>query len=142
MSDERRNAETVRRYFDGCQSGVYDDLMPTLDPDVVHYFLPLSFPPIRGADALARYWIKYKQALDPLWRIDHLLAHGDEVVIEWSCQFTSPVTRRRIMNRGCEWYVMRRNRIAEVRAYFIADPSERVELATFPYAERGYLAVG
>ncbi len=102
MSDERRNAETVRRYFDGCQSGVYDDLMPTLDPDVVHYFLPLSFPPIRGADALARYWIKYKQALDPLWRIDHLLAYGDEVVIEWSCQFTSPATRRRVMNRGCE----------------------------------------
>jgi SnoaL-like domain len=64
--------------------------MSTLDPDVVHYFLPLSFPPIRGADALARYWIKYKQALDPLWRIDHLLAHGDEVVIKWSCQFTPP----------------------------------------------------
>ena len=37
---------------------------------------------------------------------------------------------------------MRRNRIAEVRAYFIADPSESVELATFPYAEHGYLAVG
>ena len=55
MSDDARNAETVRRYFDGCQSGAYDDLIPTLDPDVMHYFLPTKFPPIRGADALARY---------------------------------------------------------------------------------------
>jgi hypothetical protein len=33
---------------------------------------------------------------------------------------------------------MRDARIAEVRAYFLAG-SDRTELATFPYAARGYL---
>jgi hypothetical protein len=43
------------------------------------------------------------------------------------------------MNRGTEWYVLRQGRIAEVRAYFIAGPGSSSELATFPYADRGYL---
>jgi hypothetical protein len=43
------------------------------------------------------------------------------------------------MARGTEWYVMREARIAEVRAYFIADSSADSELAAFPYAQRGYL---
>jgi hypothetical protein len=34
---------------------------------------------------------------------------------------------------------MRDGRIAEVRAYFIADSAANAELATFPYAQRGYL---
>jgi hypothetical protein len=43
------------------------------------------------------------------------------------------------MARGTEWYVMRDGRIAEVRAYFIADSAANAELAAFPYAQRGYL---
>jgi hypothetical protein len=43
------------------------------------------------------------------------------------------------MARGTEWYVVRVGRIAEVRAYFIADSTANAELATFPYAQRGYL---
>jgi hypothetical protein len=43
------------------------------------------------------------------------------------------------MARGSEWYIMRDGRIREVRAYFIASPESSIELATFPYAERGYL---
>jgi ketosteroid isomerase-like protein len=42
--------------------------------------------------------------------------------------------------RGAEWYVMRNGRIAEVRAYFIADAHASTELAGFPYARRGYSA--
>jgi hypothetical protein len=34
---------------------------------------------------------------------------------------------------------MREGRIAEVRAYFIADSAASAELATFPYAQRDYL---
>jgi hypothetical protein len=36
---------------------------------------------------------------------------------------------------------MREARIAEVRAYFIADADANAELATFPYAERRYLTM-
>jgi hypothetical protein len=39
---------------------------------------------------------------------------------------------------GREWYVMRDAKILEVRAYCILNTEHSVELATFPYAARGY----
>lgn len=139
MASEARNIEVVRRYFDGCNSGDVQDLMSTLDPDVTHYFLPPTFPPIRGAEHLANYWRKYKEVLNPVWSIDHIIARDDEVVSEWSNTWSPPGTGVRRMARGSEWYIMRDHRILEVRAYFMADSEADVELATFPYAERGYL---
>jgi ketosteroid isomerase-like protein len=136
---ESRNMVVVRAYFDGCNTGNLEDLIATLTPDVAHYFLPSSFPPIKGAEHLARYWRKYKLALDPLWSIDRLIASGDEVVNEWSCLWSPPGSDARRMARGTEWYVMRDNKIAEVRAYFSANPDLDTELATFPYGARGYL---
>ena len=62
----------VRRYFDGCNSGDLDVLLGTLTQDVVHYFLDPKFPPIRGAEHLAKYWRKYKTVLDPIWSIDRI----------------------------------------------------------------------
>ncbi len=39
------NISVVLKYFhDGCNSGDLDVLLSTLDPDVVHYFLPARFP--------------------------------------------------------------------------------------------------
>jgi hypothetical protein len=136
---EAHNIEVVRKYYDGCNTGDLEVLLSTFTPDVTHYFLPSSFPPIRGAERLAGYWRKYKQPLNPIWSIDHIIARDDEVVIEWSCLLTPPGVQTRLMNRGTEWYIMRDGRIAEVRAYFIADPNSSVELNTFPYAGRGYL---
>jgi hypothetical protein len=101
-------------------------------------FLPSSFPPIHGAEALARHWKWWKDNLDPVWAHDHLIASGDELVSEWSVIFTPPGSDKRLINRGTEWYVMRDARILEVRAYFIVSAEESVELATFPYTERGY----
>jgi len=138
---EERNIETVRRYYDGCNSGDLDVLLSTLTPDVVHYFLPPRFPPIRGAEHLARYWRKYKNLLNPIWSIDHILARDDEVVIEWSCVWTPKDTERRILMRGTEWYIMRGGRIAEVRAYFMYDETDSTEITGFPYLERGYPAI-
>ena len=136
---EAANIDAVRRYFDGCNSGDLDALLGTLDPDVVHYFLAPKFAPIRGAGHLARHWRKFKTALDPVWSIDRIVAQDREVVSEWSCIWTPQQTRRRILMRGCEWYVMRDARIAEVRAYFIHDDCADTGLVGFPYVERGYL---
>ncbi len=116
-------------------------LRGTLAPDVVHYFLPTRFPPIRGAEHLAKYWRKYKLVLDPDWSIDHIIAQGDQVVSEWSCIWTPPETHKRLMLRGSEWYLMRGGKIAEVRAYFMHDDNGNTELTGFPYGERSYLAL-
>lgn len=137
---ESHNLSVVQKYFNGCNSGDLDALLGTLDPGVVHYFLPTRFPPIRGAEHLARYWRKFKNLLDPVWRIDHIMGRNDEVVSEWSCLWTPRGTSRRLMMRGTEWYVMHEGRIAEVRAYFLHEDATDAELIGFPYSEHDYLA--
>lgn len=136
---EAANIAVVRKYFDACNTGELGDLRGTLADDVVHYFLPARFMPIRGADHLARHWRKFKTLLDPVWSIDHIIAQGDEVVSEWSCIWTPRETKKRVIMRGSEWYVMRDGRIAEIRAYHIHDDAGHAGLTGFPYAERGYL---
>ncbi len=134
-----QNTAVVLRYFDGCNTGELKDLLATIDPDVVHYFLPEQFKPIHGAEHLAKYWRKFKLVLNPSWKIDHIIAQGDEVVSEWSCLWTPEGTSQRLMMRGTEWYVMRHGRIAEVRAYFAYSDKLSTELTSFPYGDRGYL---
>jgi ketosteroid isomerase-like protein len=115
---EATNIQVVRKYFAGCNTGELADIMATLEPDVVHFFLPNRFPPIRSAEQLARYWRAYKLALDPVWSVDHAIAQGNEVVSEWSCIWTPKGAQDRLILRGSEWYVMRDGKIAEIRAYF------------------------
>jgi hypothetical protein len=133
------NVQVVLDYFEGCNSGELDALLPTLDPDVVHYFLPVIHKPIRGAEHLSRYWRKFQQVYAPVWRIDHTIASGNEVVSEWSCSYTPRGKDYRRMFRGTEWYVMKAARIAEVRAYYEYDENRDCELTGFPYSGRGYL---
>ena len=139
-SVQEHNISVVLKYFDGCNTGNLEDLLSTLDPDVIHYFLPEQFKPIRGAQHLAKYWRKFKNVLNPIWKIDHIVAQDNEVVSEWSCSWTPEGTDSRLMMRGSEWYVMREGRIAEVRAYFAYSDKLNTELTGFPYGDRGYLA--
>jgi hypothetical protein len=44
------------------------------------------------------------------------------------------------MMRGSEWYLMREDRIAEVRAYFGYSDKFNTELTGFPYGARDYFA--
>lgn len=136
------NVAVVRRYYDACNAGDLGALLGTLTPDAVHYFLPGRFAPVRGAEHFARYWVKNRKEFDARWSVDHVLAQGDEVVVEWSMFWTPKGAPRRIVTRGTEWYVMRGGRIAEVRAYFLSDSGGDTELAGFPYAQRGYPATG
>ncbi len=101
MNDvETTNIAVVRKYFDGCNTGNLDDLLITLAPNVRHYFLPPSFPPIAGAEHLARYWRKYKHAPDPLWSIDRIIASGLEVVNAEPATF--PYAQRGYLPRSCQ----------------------------------------
>lgn len=63
---EASNIAVVLRYFDGCNSGDLDELLSTLAPDVVHYFLPKGFLTIQGAMHLAKFWQKYKRLPQPI----------------------------------------------------------------------------
>ncbi len=139
-SVEEHNISVVLKYFDGCNTGILEDLLSTLDPEVIHYFLPEQFKPIRGAQHLAKYWRKFKIRLNPIWKIDHIIAQDNEVVSEWSCQWTPEGTDLRLMMRGSEWYLMREGRISEVRAYFGYSDKSNTELTDFPYGARGYVA--
>ena len=133
------HVEVVLTYFKGCDKGDVAQMMRTLEDDVIHYFLPQVHRPIHGAEHLALYWRKFHQIYHPTWKIDHTIASGHEVVSEWSCAYTLPSNGNRMMFRGTEWYVMRNQRIAEVRAYYQYDESRDCQLKDFPYAERGYL---
>jgi ketosteroid isomerase-like protein len=137
MSDP--NIATVLAYFDACNTGDLDAFRQTLHDNVVHYFLPEAHKPIRGADHLAKYWSKFRLIYDPVWRIDHAIGSGEEVVSEWSCAYTLPASGRRMLFRGTEWYVLSVSRIAEVRAYYHYDESRDSELTGFPYIQRSYL---
>lgn len=141
-SIQEHNIAVVLKYFEGCNSGSLDDLLSTLDSDVIHYFLPGQFQPIRGSEHLAKYWRKFKSLLNPIWKIDHIIAQDNEVVSEWSCLWTPAATGVRLMMRGTEWYVMRNGRISEVRAYFGYSDNLNTELTGFPYGDRGYLTQG
>lgn len=138
-SVQEHNISVVLKYFDGCNTGNLEDLLSTLDPDVTHYFLPEQFKPIRSAQHLAKYWRKFKILLNPIWKIDHIIAQDNEVVSEWSCLWTPEGTDLRLMMRGSEWYVMRDGRIAEVRAYLGYSDKTNTELTGFSYPDRGYL---
>ncbi len=138
-SDQEQNISVILKYFDGCNIGNLEDLLSTLDPDVTHYFLPEQLKPIQGAQHLAKYWRKFKNVLDPIWKIDHIIAQGNEVVSEWSCLWTPEGTDLRLMMRGSEWYVMHEGRIAEVRAYLAYNDKTNTELTGFSYRDRGYL---
>ena len=131
--------EVVLDYFDACNTGDLEQLRRTLNDDVVHYFLPEVHSPIHGAEHLAKYWRKFQTVYHPVWRIDHIVGSGDEVVSEWSCAIVLPQTGARVMFRGTEWYVMRDMRISEVRAYYQYDEARDSQLNGFPYLERGYL---
>ena len=133
-----KNADIVRRYFDGCNAGDVDALKGTLTPDVVHYFLP-GHEPIVGDDHLANHWQRFKTVFAATWVLNRVIGDGDDAVSEWSCVYTDAGTERQVTNRGSEWYLIRDGRIAEIRAYYLENEEGDSELKGFPYRERGYL---
>ncbi len=136
-----RYIETIKRYFDGCNSADYEAMMSTFDADVVHYFV--DHGAVSGAAALANYWLKVGPRTAAHWRVDHALVQEPEAVIEWSMRWTPAATGVAEVLRGSEWYIFRDDKILEIRSYhcnhFLQNPDNR-ELWDFPYETRGYTA--
>jgi ketosteroid isomerase-like protein len=133
----------ITRYYDACSAGDLDELLATLHPDVVHYFLApnVGSAPVRGADHLAHYWRKVSEMLDATWVVDHILDNETSAVIEWTMWWRPADTANRVATRGSEWFEFADGKIIEIRAYHHQLPST-TELDGFPYAERGYSTDG
>jgi ketosteroid isomerase-like protein len=133
----------IVRYYDGCTTGDLDQMRATLHPAVVHYFLAPNpgSTPVVGAERLARYWRKVTRMFDARWVVDHALAAGDEVVIEWTMFWRPEGAEERIATRGSEWFVFRDGLIAEIRSYH-QQQNRTTELDGFPYPQRRYSLAG
>ena len=144
MSQEHPHVTAIKRYYHGCNIADVDLMKSTFAEDVVHYFT--HHKPIRGAEALALYWAKMQPRVGGVWTVDHAMVQEDEVVIEWTMQWTPPGQKKPQLIRGAEWYVFRDGRITEIRAYYLNPrlPYMRTsfELEDFPYAKRGYCMLG
>ncbi len=131
----------IRSYFDACNAGDVDRIAGYFEPDAVHYFPPGMYGgPFRGAYTIARKWHDAVHGLGSVWAIDQVLCdpRTRRAAIEWS----HLKRRSGVLLRGDEWYLFSaRGLIEEIRAYYASpqDASlERLELAGFDYAGRGY----
>jgi ketosteroid isomerase-like protein len=133
----------IRRYYNGCTAGDLTELLATLHPEVVHYFLAPNpgSAPVSGAEHLARYWRKVTRMLDARWVVDRIVTHDDEAVIEWTMWWRPGGGAERIATRGAEWFVLRDGLIVEIRSYY-QQREHSTELEAFPYADRGYSSPG
>jgi len=133
----------IAAYYDACSAGDAEGVTATVTDDVVHYFLSpnLATTPVAGGEHLGRYWRKVHGMFAPRWVVDHIVAAGDEAVIEWTMFWQPRPDAERIATRGAEWFVLRDGRIAEIRSYYRQE-QETSELDGFPYAQRGYSAAG
>ncbi|HTW37162.1 MAG TPA: nuclear transport factor 2 family protein [Steroidobacteraceae bacterium] len=131
----------IRAYFEACNSGDVERIAGYFEPHAVHFFPPGMYGgPFRGAYTIARKWHDAVNQLGSVWSIDQVICDpaSRRAVIEWS-HFKR---RRGVLLRGDEWYLFSAGGlIEEIRAYYAApqDPAmQRLELAGFDYAGRGY----
>lgn len=132
----------IRRYFQACNDADVDVMMACFVPEGTHYFpADMYGGPFRGAATIARRWAEAVAQLGSRWTIDRMIVDpaSAQAAIEW----THFKTKAGVVLRGDEWYLFDRptGLIHEIRAYY-ASPQDRnydrLELAGFDYAGRGY----
>lgn len=125
----------VRAYYEDLRSGDPADVEQHFNADAVHYYTRRD--PDRGAARIAEYAALAVQHLNAVWRLEHLAGTPDgPVAIEWSMEFDSPKTGKRMLDRGAELFEFDdEGLITEVRAYY----NERGgDLRGFDHAGRGH----
>ena len=133
----------IATYYDACSRGDAEGVSATMCSAVTHWFLApnIGSRAVHGAEQLGRYWRKVHELIAPVWVVDHGIVDGDEAVIEWSMFWVPTNKTERVVTRGAEWFVVREDRIAEIRSYYRQEAADS-ELDGFPYVERGYSTHG
>lgn len=133
------NAHTVVGYMQACNTGDVPALEAAFTDDVVAYFIDIA--PVRGRTLLAQFWEKVHRLTGARWTCDRVIAHGDDVVVEWTEMWTPKGASGPVLSRGVDLFELRDGRIAEIRQYHrpAALPwSQAFEMRDFPYSARGY----
>jgi len=132
----------IDRYYDACNQADSEQMKSTFCEDVVHYFV--DHEPVRGADNLATYLCKIGPRTQATWWVEHAIVEGFDVAIEWSMRWTPSQTGKPEILRGSEWYLFRKDKIAEIRSYhnnyYLHDPHNR-ELRGYPYGAKGFQSI-
>jgi hypothetical protein len=132
----------IRRYFDACNAADEQAVTECFVPEGVHYFPPGMYGgAFVGAQAIAERWAAAVHNLGSIWTIEQVITDPAtaRAVIEWTHYKTFAGT----VLRGDEWYIFDKatGLISEIRAYYASPQAaelERLELAMFDYAGRGY----
>jgi methyltransferase len=99
----RRMEETIRGYFDACNTGDADAVAAFFAPGAVHYFPPDMYDgPFRGGDTIGAKWSGAVRTLGSRWTVDEVICDPDtdRAVIEW----THEKIKAGVVLRGDEWY--------------------------------------
>jgi ketosteroid isomerase-like protein len=130
--------ERVRAYYRDLNTGDVEKVARHFHPDANHFYTRLG--PHRSAREIGEITEQGVKHLDASWHIEHAIAEGDEVVIEWTMLWCDPRhgNERRI-DRGTEWFIVRDGLIAEVRAYHHSNSKNpEGNLLGFDHEERGH----
>jgi hypothetical protein len=130
--------ERVKVYYHDLNTGDPDKVARHFQPGANHFYTRL--PPNRSAEEIGKLTEQGVLHLDASWHLEHAIAHGSEVVIEWTMLWRDPrhdgVQR---IDRGTEWFRIEDGLIAEVRAYHHSDAKNRPgDLLGFDHKGRGY----
>jgi len=131
------NLDHIRSYYEALNTGDAELVASHFTEDAVHSYTRLG--PHEGAERIGQNSEMGVNMIDGQWFLEHGIEQGDEAVIEWTMTWRDPKSGEKRLDRGTEWFLMRDDKIAEVRAYHHGNKKNpQGDLLGFDHAGRGY----
>ena len=129
--------ERVRAYYEDLNSGDAEAVAAHFTEDAVHYYTRLG--PHEGAETIGGFAALGVQTIDAQWYVENLIEQGDQVAIEWTMTWRDPESGAERLDRGAEFFLIRDDKIAEVRAdHHGGKKNPQGDLLGFDHEGRGY----
>lgn len=139
----RAAEDTVRAYFDACNSGDRSAFFRLFETGACHYLPRGMFGPFRDVEGLFEQWRRDALENGAYWLLDTVFADegGRSAMAEW----TAVKPAQRIYFRGVDVFAFStRGRIEEVRVYYATARDPAIgpnELGGYDYAGAGWSVV-